>query len=183
MAADAPPAPNAPAPDAPEPAPDAAPPPAGAGKKRKLLVLAAVLVAAVLGAGLAYSQFGALDRTARGLLGSDAAEAAGEDAPIEYGEFTVIDGLVINPAGTDGARYLMVSVGLEAADPAVLEEVAGKDIVLRDAAIGLLSGKTIPVLADISQREGLKEELRALVNRTLREGEIDRLYFTQFMLQ
>ena len=54
---------------------------------------------------------------------------------------------------------------------------------MRDAIIGHLSGKTVDTLSDISNREGIKEEIRALVNEILAEGEIDRLYFTQFMLQ
>ncbi len=166
--------------DVPEAAPEAAEPPASGGKKGKL-VLAAVLVAAALGAGVAYSQFGAVDRTAQKFLGP--AEAEAEEAPTEYGEFMQIEPLVINPAGTGGSRYLMVNVGLESAEPAVLEEVALKDIVVRDLINDRLSTKTVEELANVGNREALKEELRALLNGVLAKGEVDRLYFTQFMLQ
>ena len=102
----------------PEPTDDGAEPAQAGGGGKKIVVLAAVLVALVGGAGVAFSQFGAIDRTAQSLFGPSG--EAEEDAPIEYGEFMQIDGLVVNPAGTGGSRYLMVSLGLEAADAAVL---------------------------------------------------------------
>jgi flagellar FliL protein len=151
------------------------------GKGRKLLVFVGLFLALLGGAGVSFSQFAQIDRAAQALRGGDGETE--EDEPIEYGEFVQIDGLVVNPAGTGGARYLMVSIGLEAADAAVLEEVGTKDIVVRDAIISHLSGKTIETLADISNRDGIKEEIRALINEIVSEGEIDRLYFTQFMLQ
>lgn len=152
------------------------------GKGRKIAVVLAIVVGAGLGAGVAYSQFGVIDRTAQGLLGADN-DTGGAKKPVKYGEFMQIEGLVVNPAGTGGVRYLMVSVGLEAADPAVLEEVTAKDVVVRDAVIGLLSAKTVETLADIGNRDGMKEEIRLTINGILGKGEIDRLYFTQFMLQ
>lgn len=176
------PTPDTETPGVPEPTDDGAEATPAGGKGKKIVVLAAVLVALVGGAGVAFSQFGAIDRTAQALFGP-AGEAEEDDAPIEYGEFMQIDGLVVNPAETGGSRYLMVSLGLEAADAAVLEEVGLKDVVVRDAIIGHLSGKTVETLSDISTREGMKEEIRALINGILAEGEIDRLYFTQFMLQ
>ena len=159
-----------------------APEPKAGGKGRKIAVVLAIIVGAGLGMGVAYSQFGVIDRTAQGLLGAgnDAADAK---RPVKYGEFMQIEGLVVNPAGTGGVRYLMVSVGLEAADPAVLEEVTTKDVVVRDAVIGLLSAKTVETLADIGNRDDMKEEIRLTINGILGKGEIDRLYFTQFMLQ
>jgi flagellar FliL protein len=153
---------------------------ASAGKGRKLVALAAVLLAVALGAGVAYSQFGAIDRTVQDVFGP-AGDAEG--APIEYGEFALIDGLVVNPAQSGGARYLMVSIGLESEDPAVLEEVTTKDVVVRDAINGLLSAKTAETLTDITQRDSVKQEIRQRINAILAEGEIERLYFTQFMLQ
>lgn len=153
----------------------------GGGKKRKVIVLGAVLLAAALGAGVAYSQFGTVDRTAQRFFEDSEEEAT--DPPIEYGEFAQLEPLVVNPAETGGSRYLMVSVGLESAEPAVLEEIAAKDIVVRDLINDVLSTKTVPVLSDVGNREALKQEIRTLLNGILSEGEIDRLYFTQFMLQ
>ncbi len=155
--------------------------PSPPNKKRKVVVLAALLVAIALGAGVAYSQFGMIDQTAQKFLGEPEEEPT--DMPIEYGEFAQLEPLVINPAETNGSRFLMVGVGIESADPAVLEEVALKDIVVRDLVNDVLSTKTVEMLSDVSNRDSLKQEIRLLINTHLSEGEIDRLYFTQFMLQ
>ncbi|MDX1532104.1 MAG: flagellar basal body-associated FliL family protein, partial [Rhodothermales bacterium] len=130
-----------------------------------------------LGGALAYAQFGTLDR----LLGSD--PAADEEAPIEYGEFKEITGLIVNPAGTGGSRYLMVSVGFESASADPLAEIEEKNVVVRDTVIALLSAHSVEALTDYARRDGLKAEIRTAVNSILRRGEIDRLYFTQYILQ
>lgn len=167
--------------DTPDVPDDAAPTAPASGKKRKFVVLAAVLVAAGLGASVAYSQFGAVDRTTQRFFSSPEHDSAEE--PIEYGEFMQLEPLVVNPAETGGARYLMISVALESAEAAVLEEVTLKNVVVRDAINQALSKKTIGVLADVNNREAIKAEIIALINGLLDEGTIDRLYFTQFMLQ
>lgn len=109
--------------------------------------------------------------------------AADTTVVIQYGLFSQIDGIVINPADAGAHRFLMVSIGLEAGHARVLDEVAEKDVVLRDAVMNRLGVLTVAELADIRQREALKESLRHEINRHLRRGELDRLYFTQFVIQ
>ncbi|MEM1042263.1 MAG: flagellar basal body-associated FliL family protein [Bacteroidota bacterium] len=156
----------------------AAPAPEGGRGRGRVILAAALLAAAGLGATVAYSQFGAVDRIV------NAQQDDPEDVPpVEYGEFMQLEPLVVNPAETGGARFLMVSVALESAEAAVLEEVALKDVVVRDAINYALSQKTVGTLGDVGSREAIKEEIRTLVNGLLSEGTVDRLYFTQFMLQ
>jgi len=139
------------------------------------MLLPLVVLAGALGGWVA------LNRAAP--AGPDAATAEAAAPPIRYGQFAKIDGLVVNPAGTDGSRYLMVTVGLESASGKVLKELGEKDVVLRDAIITVLSSKTVAELASVAQRDALREEIRAAVNARLRGGEVDRLYFTQYVLQ
>ena len=106
-----------------------------------------------------------------------------EAVPLEYGEFTELDNLIINPTGTDGKRYLMVKIGFESSEPAALEELTTKDIVVRDAIVRFLSSQSVPDLAAIEKRDSLKTGLRKRINRILEEGKISRLYFTQYVIQ
>ncbi|CAM3323137.1 flagellar basal body-associated FliL family protein [Rhodothermus bifroesti] len=106
-----------------------------------------------------------------------------EEKPIQYGQFTELQGFIVNPAGTNGTRYLMVNIGLESNKADVLEEVKEKEVVIRDIVLKLLSQRTVEELADIQLRTPIKEALRDTINSVLRKGKIDRLYFTQYVLQ
>ncbi|MEX0601153.1 MAG: flagellar basal body-associated FliL family protein [Rhodothermales bacterium] len=144
------------------------------------------IVLFTLGGGgyLAYTQYANLAEAAVsiGVEFGFAGKAEGE-GPIEYGEFMTIDDLLINPAGSSGKRFLVVSLGVESKDSGVLAELAEKDIVVRDAILGLFSERTADELASIDLRGQLKKEIIAELNTILQKGEIDRLYFTQFLLQ
>ena len=150
-----------------------------------LLLLPFLLLPAAGGAWLAFTQYARLDQVAEaaGLNAEPAEEEGEEESAIEYGQFTEIQNLIINPAGSDGRRYLMVNVGLETGEPKVLTELGEKDVVVRDAIIKLLGSRRVEELADIDLRGELKEELCDTVNAMLREGSVSRMYFTQYVLQ
>lgn len=155
------------------------------GRGKLLLLLLPLLLLAAGGGGyVAVTQYPKLAAAAAVLNEADAAEAPEEaPEPEEYGEFLEIQGLIVNPAGTSGKRYLMVNVGLESDKGKVLEEIEQKEIVVRDRILRLLSHRTVPELADIAQRDTIKNDLRASINEVLEKGRVTRLYFTQYVLQ
>ena len=152
-------------------------------KSRVLPLLLMILIPAGVGAAFAYSQYGQLVQWVTGT--SDAQVPSVEEGaePIEYGLFHEITNLVINPKDSDGRRYLMVSIGLESKSPKTLEEMQAKEIVVRDKVLKLLGLMTVEELAAIENRNRIKEDLRQAVNELVHKGEIDRLYFTQYVLQ
>lgn len=164
---------------------DVAPDAAEAEKKPKskkglFMLLLVVLLALGAGGFVAYSQYTTLAMTANkvGLGGTK-----DQDQVVEYGEFLEIDGLVVNPADSEGRRFLMVKLGIESTNASVLDEVSAKQVVVRDTVLKLLARRTVAELAAVELRTELKEELRAAVNGVLRDGEVQRLYFTQYVLQ
>jgi flagellar FliL protein len=162
---------------------------ASAGGKKGLVrllmtVVPLVLLPAAGGAYLAYSQFPMLAEAAASIgIHVGLVEEADEDKPIEYGQFTMLNDVMLNPAGSGGKRFLVVSLGLETKTGDVIAELEQKDIVVRDAVLRLLSGYTAEELSSIELRSRLKDEILAELNRVLQTGEIDRLYFTQYLLQ
>ncbi len=56
-------------------------------------------------------------------------------------------------------------------------------MVVRDTIIKILGTRTVDELANIESRTALKDEIRLAVNGILTEGEINRMYFTQYVLQ
>ncbi|MEK9502508.1 flagellar basal body-associated FliL family protein [Gemmatimonadota bacterium DH-20] len=97
--------------------------------------------------------------------------------------FFQFDDLILNPAGTDGTRFLVLSLALEMKEDAGLAALEARDPEVRDAILSLLSTKTVQELADVTQRPALREELRQRLNQLLGEDEIVRLYLPRFVIQ
>lgn len=159
--------------------------------RRFLLVLIPLaLLTATAGGWLAYSQHAWVTHLAAstfsatsGLFGASSGAEDDAGAPVEYGLFMEMQGLVVNPSGTEGRRYLMAHIGFESDEQDALEELKDREIVVRDVILRLLGRRTVAELSASEQRAELKEELRTAVNDVLQEGAIDRLYFTQYVLQ
>jgi len=65
----------------------------------------------------------------------------------------------------------------------VENELEDNKVVVKDAVLALLSEHTAGELSDPDQRDELKDELLKETNRILNSGTVDRLYFTEFVLQ
>lgn len=102
---------------------------------------------------------------------------------VEFGSFYELENMIVNPAESGGGRYLMVNVGFESDDEDVITELENKEVVVRDKVIKMLGEFTAPILADIDRRSFIKDTLRQSVNQVLKEGQVTRLYFTQYVLQ
>ena len=139
--------------------------------------LAALVLALTGGAYLTFANYG---KVATFISYASASESSGGRT---YGTFGEIRNVVVNPAGTSGGSYLMVSLGLEAPSEGVIEEIESKEIVIRDLAIGYLSKKTPSELSAPRARDGIKKKLLEKINQLLTGPKVDRLYFTQYVLQ
>jgi len=148
-----------------------------------------VVVALLLGVGgtVAVTKSEALRQTI-GLAPAAAAatvestEAA--EPPQEFGVFMTMDGIVVNPKDTDGRRYFMIRVGVEAEDEATLTRLSELGPATTDAIIDLMSKKTVEELSSLGMRDSLKVSVRDRFNTILGEdGPVSRIYFTQYVLQ
>lgn len=160
----------------------------GGGKTFLITVVAVILVAVGAGAGAAYLFFPQVTAMITGTEVAAQEVADAEDAkPVEYGEFMELTGFMVNPGDTGGRRALMANVGLEAPDPAILEAVTAKEIVIRDRILSKLGKLSSRELADVSIRDSIKLDMLDEINRVIDTEEEDdlltRLYFTAFILQ
>ncbi|GJG86601.1 hypothetical protein tb265_17820 [Gemmatimonadetes bacterium T265] len=94
-----------------------------------------------------------------------------------------IDNLVLNPAGSGGTRFLLLSIAFEMKDAAALESIKSRDAELRDAILVTLGGKTVEQLSEMTARDSLKAELRAATAKALHTRGVRRVYFPQFVIQ
>jgi|GEM_PF-506244 len=104
----------------------------------------------------------------------------GQDA---VGSMFQIKDIVVNPAGTNGTRYLCTTVTLEISDVLVEEEVEAREAQVRDLLIEILGRRTVPELSSLEMRDYIRDEIRLSVNSLLASGEIDGVYFSNFVLQ
>ena len=94
-----------------------------------------------------------------------------------------IENLVLNPAGSNGSRFLMVNATFELKDEAAKEAAKDKEAEARDIILALLGKKTLDELSDIGQREQIKKEVLAAVAPIFPKGIVTKVFFPQFVIQ
>lgn len=107
------------------------------------------------------------------------AEAGKSEAAPVY----MIDNLVLNPAGSGGTRFLLLSVALQVKDESGMALLKGHDAELRDMILRLFGGKTAEQVTEVPQRDGLRAELLGAVNRIIPAGVVRGVFFPQFVVQ
>lgn len=156
--------------------------PISSGYFAKFVLPLFVLASLGLGGWLAYAQYNHVDQvmtTAQETFSS----IWGEEKGIQYGEFMELKDIIVNPAGTHGQRYLMVALGLESSSSDALAEVENKEIVVRDTVLKILSQYSVEQLGSLEHRDQTKQQLINAVNGVVGKQAVDRLYFTQYVLQ
>ena len=99
------------------------------------------------------------------------------------GSMLQIKDIVVNPSGTNGTRYLCTTVALEISDPLVEEEANAREAQVRDLLIEILSRRTVTELSSLEMRDHIRDEIQGSVNSLLTSGNIDGVYFANFVLQ
>jgi len=94
-----------------------------------------------------------------------------------------IDNVIVNPAGSDGTRFLMASVAFEIPDEASEKLLQAHEIQLRDDVVGALEAMTMPRLTQAHARDSIKVQLLGIVHRILGpDAQVD-VYMPQFVIQ
>lgn len=159
--------------------------PGAAGKGRGMIVLAAVASLVVGGAAGAFALGPMLAN--RGHAQEPAAESGegggGHGGGSGSTSVFAVENLVVNPAGTQGTRFLIASVAVEASDAAASAAMNARDPEIRDRLLSLLSGRTVEELSDLDGREALKEEIRAEIEQVVGRGRVVRVFIPQYVLQ
>lgn len=165
-------------------------PAGGKGKLVKILIVVASLVAGTAGGLMFIGPLLASDAAAESGEGHGEAEAGGHGGKSKGGHgkeaassIYSVESLVINPAGTQGTRFLVVSIAVSARDPGVQERLKQRDAEVRDVLVGLLSNHSVDELADLRQREALRESIRTTLETVSGKGTIEKVFLPQFVLQ
>ncbi len=165
-----------------EPAPAAA---AGRKLSLPLIIVAGLIVGAAAGAlvlGPRIARARTATKTSKSAPAPDT--LAGEHAvPGAEGAVHLIDNLVLNPAGSGGTRFLLASVGLQTSSAVANDMITKREVEARDVVLAVLGAKHVEELAEISNREKIKLELKAALDSVFGPGVVRRIYFPQFVIQ
>ena len=103
--------------------------------------------------------------------------------PVMIGPIMALDTFIVNLADAGGKRFLRVTIDLELSNPEMQDEMKTRLPQVRDAILMILPTKHFD---DISSTEGkmtLRDELLASLNEFLTTGQINNIYFKEFVVQ
>ncbi len=104
-------------------------------------------------------------------------------APLSY-ETVELGERVVNLADAGGGRYLRVRMVLEfKKNEKLAGEIKEKNAQIMDAVLKVLRSKTVDEVMPLDREEKVKAELMSAVNGKLKNGKVERIYFTDFLIQ
>lgn len=164
----------------------------GSGTKKLMIIVPIIVLALGLQAVAAYFTVNWLffskpleQKTVKSMSGPGAADSAEVLPESEYGkgEMFLFEDIIVNPAGTMGRRYLVLSLSFEVVGKKGMEELREREPIIRDALFTLLASKSLDYVSDVANLEPLREQIRKTVNAYLDKGDVVRVYFTGYILQ
>jgi len=96
---------------------------------------------------------------------------------LDAGEF------IVNLMNNNGKRYLRTKISIDISGEELQTEIEQKQDILKDIAIEVLSSKQVEEIVTKDGKERLKDELVKALNRVLVDGQINNVYFTNFVIQ
>lgn len=161
----------------------------GAEKKSPLPLILGILVAVLLLAGggfYAYVTFIKEKPPAESV--EPAGEKGADKTPDKnmgpaLGVMFSLEPFVVNLAGSQGKRFLKVTISLELSVPEVHSEIEENLQKIVDSILVLLSSKNFEDVYSVQGKFKLKDEITTRVNRFLVAGHIKDAYFTEFIIQ
>jgi flagellar protein FliL len=112
-----------------------------------------------------------------------ATASATEKAESADPNLLVIKDIIINPAGTNGGRFLLATIGIDVSSPEALVELNKKEVQVRDVLNTVLTEKTLPQLIDVTLREQLRTEIAKKIGEIINIGKVRNIYFSKLIIQ
>jgi flagellar protein FliL len=176
--------------------PEQSPPAAGGGPEKEGGVPMKKLI--MIGVPLFLVQVVAIYFIVTKVLAPAPAAAGTTSAPVEHVEgkhggeggseehaenIYIVKDLIVNPAGTNGTRFLLTTVGFGVTTVEAKTELEEKDTQVRDALNTILTSKDLVALSSIADRETLRTEITRKVAELVKRGTLTNVYFSKFIIQ
>lgn len=107
-----------------------------------------------------------------------------KETDTSIGAIHYLNSIIVNLAGTEGKRYLKVTIALEADhSKGLAKELKQREAELVDSLITILSSKDLKDVDSIVGKNRLRREMLDRLNAQLTKGQLLNLYFTEFVVQ
>ncbi|WP_165792036.1 flagellar basal body-associated FliL family protein [Desulfocucumis palustris] len=91
---------------------------------------------------------------------------------------------VINLADEDGSRYLRVKIVLEyPKNEKFAQELEKEKPFIQESILHILRTKTVDDIRPVPKEEEVKAEIINSINKKLQKGKVEKIYFTDFLIQ
>ncbi len=101
----------------------------------------------------------------------------------KVGVLLPLGNFVVNLVDPGNVRYVNCRIEVEVEDEELAAELGKREAQLKDAVISLLGSRTYEEIAGLEGKTRVREELTARFNRLMPEGQVARIYFTEFVIQ
>ena len=156
----------------------------GGGGVMKLVLPVVALLLGVGGGFMMGSNMGAKQvEEAQDLQPEPEVGDIARDPNAMVGDMYKLDPFVVNLNEPKGSRYLKTTIQLEMGDPELNTELERRSAQLRDVILALLTSKSSHELQALEGKFRLREELLSRINALLVNGTVNRVYFTEFVIQ
>ena len=159
---------------------------AAGGKKKIGMIIGIIVGLLVLGGGGYYAYinfFKEKPAEENPVDVEETKEAAPVEKDVNLGMMFPLDPFVVNLAGSEGKRFLKVTISLELSTPEVNLELKENIQKITDSILVLLSSKAFEDVYSVQGKFKLKDEITTRVNRFLVVGHVKDAYFTEFIIQ
>lgn len=102
---------------------------------------------------------------------------------VNIGPIFNVEDIIVNPANSEGERYVVLNMALELTNEEAQAEVEKRVPLIRDVAIQLLSSVPVDSMDGAQNKLKLKERFTQEVKKVLPPGTLKRVYFTSFIIQ
>ncbi len=107
-----------------------------------------------------------------------------EKNKVELGKFIfLIEDVIVNPAGTEGKKLLLASIGFDLSNENEQQELKSKEVLVKDVIVSTLSSKNLEQLSDSSFRDKLKNEIGQKVINLIPDLKLNAVYFSKYIIQ
>jgi flagellar FliL protein len=147
------------------------PPKPKSSKKLILIIVVAVILLGTGGAGAYFKFF-------------RKAETGEQNHPKpDTSVIQDFDTFIVNLADPGGKRFLKLAMKAKLDGPEVQEEFKSRTFEMRDKILMILSGKETEDLGSSDDKVALKQEMLTALNNSLHKGQVQDIYFTEFLIQ
>jgi flagellar FliL protein len=101
----------------------------------------------------------------------------------EMGPIFTIGDLTVNPYGSNGLRFVIAEIALEAESEDSIEELKKREPQIKDLLIRYFRQRSTNQILDPAFQDSSTKNLREEINSRLYKGKIDSLYYLKLVVQ